>query len=62
MYDAWKPKTVKEILISEIYIGNMVQNKYKKINYKSKKKVRLPESEWIIVENTHERDYLERSL
>ena len=54
MYHAWKPKTVKEILISQMYIGNMVQNKYKKINYKSKKKIRVPESEWVIVENTHE--------
>ena len=53
-YHAWKPKTIKEILTSEMYIGNMVQNKYKKINYKSKKKLRVPKSEWVIIENTHE--------
>jgi hypothetical protein len=37
-----------------MYIGNMVQGRCKKVSYKSKKKVYLPEADWIIVENTHE--------
>lgn len=32
----------------------MVQGRMKKINYKSKKNIRLPKSEWKIIKNTHE--------
>ena len=32
----------------------MVQHTQTKINYKSKKKIKLDESLWVIVENTHE--------
>ena len=42
------------ILQNEIYIGNMVQCKKRKINYKLKKSIDLPKEEWVIVENTHE--------
>ena len=37
-----------------MYIGNMVQCKKRKINYKLKKIIDTPKSEWIIVENTHD--------
>lgn len=50
----WNAKSVKTILINRIYTGDMVQNKETKISYKSKKKVYVPESNWIVVENTHE--------
>ncbi len=50
----WNVKSVKTILINRIYTGDMVQNKETKISYKSKKKVYVPKSNWIIVENTHE--------
>ena len=50
----WNVKSVKTILINQIYTGDMVQNKETKISYKSKKKVYVPKSNWIIVENTHE--------
>lgn len=50
----WNVKSVKNILINRIYTGDMVQNKETKISYKSKKKVHIPEVNWIIVENTHE--------
>ena len=50
----WNVKSIKTILINRIYTGDMVQNKEAKISYKSKKKVYVPESNWIIVENTHE--------
>lgn len=39
---------------SEIYIGNSVHNMQSTVSFKSKKKVRKPESEWYRVENTHE--------
>lgn len=50
----WNKTTVKRILKNEIYIGNMVQGKRKKISYKSKKIVPINEKDWIIVKNTHE--------
>ena len=53
-YGRWNPKTIKEMLISEMYIGNLVQNKRSKVNYKIKKIVWNDPSEWIIVPNTHE--------
>lgn len=53
-YGLWNKTTVKRILKSEIYIGNMVQHKLEKINYKSKKVVNLNQEEWIIVKNTHQ--------
>ena len=37
-----------------MYIGNMVQGKQRKINYKLKKNIKTKRSEWIIVPNTHE--------
>lgn len=50
----WNRTTIKRILKNQMYIGNMVQHKCKKINYKSKKLKALHQREWIIVENTHE--------
>ena len=50
----WSAERVTFMLQNEIYIGNMVQGRVKKINYKSEKILRLPPSEWAVVENTHE--------
>lgn len=50
----WSAETIRRILKKEVYIGDSVQGKSKKINYKSKKIISLPESEWIITKNTHE--------
>ena len=50
----WYPEVVRRILSNEMYIGNMVQCKKRKINYKLKKIVDVPEKNWIIVPNTHE--------
>ena len=51
---AWTIAQVKTILKSEVYIGNSVHNKQSMVSFKSKKKVRKPESEWFRVEDTHE--------
>lgn len=51
---AWNDKAVRFILKNEVYIGNTVQNKKKKINYKLKNQINIPEKQWIKVENTHE--------
>ena len=50
----WTIAHVKAILKSEVYIGNSVHNRQSTVSFKSKKKVRKPESEWFRVENTHE--------
>lgn len=52
--NCWKSEVVTGMLKNEVYIGNMVQGRIKKINYKSKKIVRLPKDEWVIVKDTHE--------
>lgn len=46
----WQTRTVTKILTSEVYIGNLVQGKSKKIG---NKQVALPPEEWIVVPNTH---------
>ncbi len=50
----WSDKTVRRTLHDEMYIGNMVQGKYRKISYKDKAIRACDETDWIRVENTHE--------
>ena len=50
----WSDKTVRRILQDEMYIGNMVQGKNRKVSYKDKAVIPLPQEEWIRVEDTHE--------
>lgn len=50
----WKYFAISDMLINEIYIGNMVQGKYGSVSYKSKKNRPRPRSEWYVVEGTHE--------
>ncbi|MGE4354764.1 MAG: recombinase family protein [Oscillospiraceae bacterium] len=50
----WSSERISDMLQNETYIGNMVQGRSKKISYKTKKCIRLPRENWIIVEGTHE--------
>lgn len=50
----WKHSTIRNILKSQMYIGNMVQHTNEKISYNNKKCRKVKDSEYIIVENTHE--------
>lgn len=50
----WSKATVRRILSNRTYVGDMEQGRVRKLNYKSKKTVRLPRSEWVIVPATHE--------
>lgn len=50
----WRPQTVKGIASDKMYLGHMVQGRWKKQSYNSKRLLKLPESQWIVVENTHE--------
>ena len=50
----WCETTVRNILLNQMYIGNMVQGKQRVISYKVHDRVRTEEKDWYIVENTHE--------
>lgn len=51
--DSWNHTTVKRILKNRVYLGHTILGKTKKASLKSKKKVRVPQEEWRITENTH---------
>lgn len=50
----WNKTTIRRILKNSMYLGHMVQGRQKKLSYKSKKCVSVPEEDWFIVENMHE--------
>lgn len=50
----WNSTSIRRILKNEVYIGNTIGHKVKKINYKLKKQIMLNKDEWIKVENTHD--------
>lgn len=50
----WSEKTIAQILQNEIYIGNMIQGKQRVRSYKVHTQIRVPRSEWFVVENTHD--------
>ena len=53
-YGLWQQSTVRFILSNEIYTGAVIQGKRKKVSFKSKKFINLPEEDWVKVENMHE--------
>ena len=50
----WKYFAISDMLINEMYLGNMVQGKYGSISYKTKQNKPKPKNEWVIVKGTHE--------
>lgn len=50
----WEHSTIKVILSNPTYAGNLAQNKFRKVNYKSKKHLAVDRANWVVVENTHE--------
>ena len=50
----WSSRTIDSILENPTYIGNITQGIRKKLNYKSKKEIKIAKEDWIIIENTHE--------
>ncbi len=50
----WGVTTIRKMLSNRMYLGDMVQGRERKVSYKSKKVVEVPESEWIIVPGCHE--------
>ena len=53
-FNKWNSKTIYDILNNRIYIGDLVQGRRCKINYKVKKIVKNNPDNYIVVENTHE--------
>lgn len=49
----WNAISLKLILNNQVYLGRMVNAKTKKISFKNKKIVKVPQEDWIVVENTH---------
>lgn len=50
----WKYYAISDMLVNEMYIGNMVQGKYGSVSYKTKQNKPRPKDQWYIVEGTHE--------
>lgn len=49
----WSKPTVRRILSTQTYVGDMEQGRVRKVSYKSHKTVRLPQQAWIVVPDTH---------
>ena len=54
LYSSWKQTTIRRILDNRVYLGELVQFKRKKVNYKSKRRITVPEEERYICKGTHE--------
>lgn len=50
----WGSSTVMQLLKNKVYIGHMVQGKRTSPSFKSKRRERVMEDAWVVVENTHE--------
>ncbi|MCL2638490.1 MAG: recombinase family protein [Oscillospiraceae bacterium] len=50
----WSSSTICNILKKREYLGHLVNFKSKKNSYKDKRNHYVPESEWVIFENSHE--------
>ena len=50
----WSSERISDMLQCETYIGNMVQGRSVKVNYKSQKCFKQPKESWVVVEGTHE--------
>ena len=53
-YGLWQQSTIRFILSNEIYTGTVIQGKRKKVSFKSKKFINVPEEDWVKVQNMHE--------
>lgn len=49
----WSSESITYILKNRLYLGHMVQGRSKKVSYKSRKSIKVPKEDWIVVENTH---------
>lgn len=52
--NVWSITSVNNILKDEVYIGNLVQGKYKSASYRSKRMVPNEQVNWTVIEGAHE--------
>lgn len=52
-YD-WNLLSVRKILENQVYLGHTINGKKKKVSFKSKRVIHVPEDKWVVVQNTHE--------
>ena len=50
----WNLVTIRKILENQVYLGHTANGKKKKISFKSKRVIHVPEEKWVVIENTHE--------
>ncbi|GMQ55827.1 recombinase family protein [Vallitalea sediminicola] len=50
----WRAARIQAILKDRRYVGDAVYGKYKRADIGSKKDIKVPESQWIVVEDAHE--------
>lgn len=50
----WYEKTVRDILRNEVYIGNAVHGRRRKLSYKSNRLVSQDKENWVVVQGTHD--------
>lgn len=50
----WTGTTVRRIILEKVNLGHMIQGKQRVVSYKVHDKIRVPEEEWFVKENTHE--------
>lgn len=50
----WNSTVINKILRNQIYVGDLVQMQYTKVNYKIKKIVKVAKDEQVVIENNHE--------
>ena len=50
----WSAQTVSRILKNVVYIGTLAQGKRTTVSHKVKKEIKVPECDWVVVENAHE--------
>ena len=51
--EIWKHTSISNIIKNRVYIGDLIQHKVQKINYKIKKTKNLSKDEWFVKENAH---------
>jgi hypothetical protein len=50
----WGSHTIMQLLRNQAYIGHMVQGKRKVSSFKTRKRIKIAQDNWIVVQNTHE--------
>lgn len=50
----WNGTVINKILRNQIYVGDLVQMQYTKVNYKIKKIVKVAKDEQVVIPNNHE--------